>query len=44
MAKHTLKILACEHGKILKYAWPFFKLHAREVSPMKTLDLSGNDV
>ena len=26
MAKHTLKILRCEHRKILKYVWPFFNI------------------
>ena len=41
MAKHTLKILRCEHGKIflkilrceharfLKYVWPFYNMRER---------------
>ena len=26
MAKHTLKILLCEHRKIFKYVWPFYNI------------------
>ena len=26
VAKHILKILRCEHRKILKYVWPFFNI------------------
>ena len=26
MGKHTFKILRCEHRKVLKYVWPFFKI------------------
>ena len=34
MAKHTLKILRCEHRKILKYIWPFYNItHERVNSP-----------
>ena len=34
MAKHTLKILRCEHRKILKYIWPFYNImHKRVNSP-----------
>ena len=24
--KYTFKILRCEHGKVLKYVWPFFNI------------------
>ena len=32
MAKHTIKILRCEHRKILKYVWPFYNIMYEKVN------------
>ena len=32
MVKHIFKIFRCEHRKLLKYAWTFFRLMHERVS------------
>ena len=37
MAKHTLKILRCEHRNILKYVWPFYNITHERVKEHKVV-------
>ena len=36
MAKHTLKIMRCEQGKIFKDVWPFFKIMHERINSLRT--------
>ena len=39
MAKHTLKILRCEHGKIFKDVWPFYNIMDERVKEQESSKL-----